>query len=718
MNVIEARWKRAALVACLIVCGSAGAAGAATPPVPEALMLSALIGPESTKLFIDAPAGVTTFEHVRVEIRAPEASDEQPTRIINLTDVAAPEGLATVDLGTARRGAAVSVDVHIREQDPPRTVIRGGDTIVKLRPDLAVTAVFAPPQTLTTRAIDVVVDISELNLETAATATLKLMLGPTPIAEPKTVTVASGGSLSVAFTGVQLTTPISAELTAVIDGAAPFEIDTTNNTGTTDVEVTEHELAPSTVLFPSLGGYGAQFNNHLYAPITQPWMTPGAYADVEEKVKELQPQLVRIFYNDNWEENADRTHPEWAENYSSFVEVVRLAHETGATIDISYQSLGNIVRRDGDPLKRTPADAMARFADALEDLVKNHRLTNVRWATVGNEPNAGQVTLEQIYALNRALHAELVRRGLDGQIKLMGGGLVENAGNPARNHYVWMKAIAENLGDIIEGYAEHVYWNYDDPGRLEYRLRDTYNLMNNVLPEALRKPTYMMEFGARGYLTCGTKPALRDRYYRDADCTEIWRTNIVAFQQLWFAIGSAQLGVAGAAKWDAYWAIYDRFSINQQVYWMTGPPWEGYPLLPTYNAMSLLFHVTAPGWQILRVGPWDESDWSVPAYEVEGHSSNDVPEKELVGYAGPDGELTIVGLDTNGRSLNAASDEPAPTYSIGGLPPNTTLNLALWNAAGDGKNSLAETVDTGPAGVARFEVPLHAAFALTTVAAS
>ena len=42
-----------------------------------------------------------------------------------------------------------------------------------------------------------------------------------------------------------------------------------------------------------------------------------------------------------------------------------------------------------------------------------------------------------------------------------------------------------------------------------------------------------------------------------------------------------------------------------QVYWMTGPPWEGYPLMPTYNAMSLLFHTTVPGWKIIRVDPWD-----------------------------------------------------------------------------------------------------------------
>jgi hypothetical protein len=229
---------------------------------------------------------------------------------------------------------------------------------------------------------------------------------------------------------------------------------------------------------------------------------------------------------------------------------------------------------------------------------------------------------------------------------------------------------------------------------------------------------YMMEFGARGYQTCGTKPSLVNRYYRDADCTEIWRTNIAAFQQLWFAIDSAQLGVAGASKWDAYWAVYDRTSVNAQVYWMTGPPDEGYPLLPTYHALSLLYHATAPGWKILRVGPWYDDDESVPQWRIEGHRSNDSPEQELVSFAGPNGELTVMGLDTNGRSLNTVSSDPPSSYSIGGLPANTAFRLAVWNATGDGTNSIAGTVLTNTAGVARFEVPLQAAFALTTVPVS
>jgi hypothetical protein len=629
-------------------------------------------------------------------------------------------GTATVEFPLVTLGAAGRVDLaaEIRNASPAETDGTNNaltTPIEVLRPPDLVIQSITPEQTLVGKPFTVSVVIAERNNDLGANATVTISAIP---GASRAFEVAAGGTTTVDFSGVTFDSAVPVTVTAEVLDAAPAEDDTTNNALTATVDVTKNELpVEPIVLFPSLLGYGAQFNGHLYAPITQPFMQPGSYADVETKVNELQPQLVRIFYNDNWEENADGTHTtDWRDNYASFVKVVELAQETGATIDISYQNLGNIVRTD--KLKRTPEDEMAKYADTLEDLVKNHGLTNVRWADVGNEPNSGAVTLDQIYALYRALNRELVARGLSDQIRLMSPGLVENAKSPGRTHYDWLRAIAANLGDIIDGYAEHVYWTYDDPGRLEYRLRDTYNLMQTVLPEGQRKPTYMMEFGIRGYISCGTKPALRDRYYRDADCTDIWRTNIAAFQQLWFAIDSAQLGVAGAAKWDAYWAIYDRTSINAQVYWMTGPPSEGYALQPTYYAMWLLFHTTAPGWKIMRVDPWNDDDSSVPAYGVEGHTSNDQPEQELVSYAGPNGELTVVGLDTHGRSLNGVSPDAPSAYSIGGLTANTTFNLALWNATGDGTNSVAGTVTTNAAGVARFDVPVQAAFALTTVPVS
>jgi hypothetical protein len=46
------------------------------------------------------------------------------------------------------------------------------------------------------------------------------------------------------------------------------------------------------------------------------------------------------------------------------------------------------------------------------------------------------------------------------------------------------------------------------------------------------------------------------------------------------------------------------------------------------------------------------------------------------------------------------------------------LTLVVWNATGDGRNTDGGTVTTDSAGVARFQVPLHAAFSLTNVPVS
>ena len=690
MKSHETRWKRSALLACAVIaCGAAGAAGAADPPAAEALDLSALTGPEGADLYIDAPAGAVAFEHVHVQIRAPEGSAEPATRIINLKDVAAPGGVATIDLGEVGRGAIVSTEAHVREASPPRTAIHRGETIAKLRPDLTVAAVHAPAQTLSTRAIDVVADISELNLETGAKATVKLMLGPTPVAEAQSVTVPAGGSFSVPFKDVKLTTATSAELTVVIDGAAPFETDGKNNSRKTKVEVTEHELVRSNVLLDALGGYGAQFNQHVYASITP--KPPGSLPDLEAKVKALEPQLVRIFFHEVQERDPDQL--------ASFYKTVELAQATGAAINITYHTATNA--------KLNPPLFMRNFAIVLETLVKTKGFTNVRWVTIQNEPNSTSVTLDQYERLYRALHAELVARNLRDQIKLMGGDLVENGGNvPIPNHIPWWTFMAQNMSDVLDAYSVHIYWNYWDLPRMEFRLRSVRTIVDGPLLEGARKPLYVMEFGVRGIQNIAGKPVIQPGYWEDG--TPLSRTNIAAFQHVWFNIASAQLGYSGAVKWDAYWGRYTPG--YRETYNLIGPADEGWPLFPAYHALKLLFQTTERGWQVVGVAPWEDDDWK--------QDKVDQAEKELAAFAGPDGLLTVMGLDSHGRGLNAVSEEPAPQYSIGGLPSSTPFTLAVWNASGNGENSVAGTVTTDAAGVARFEVPLHAAFSLTTVPVS
>ena len=357
--------------------------------------------------------------------------------------------------------------------------------------------------------------------------------------------------------------------------------------------------------------------------------------------------------------------------------------------------------------KLQPVASMTRFAAVLENLVVSRGDTNVRWVTVANEPNSTQLTMAEYEALYRALHAQLVERGLRDHIGMMGGDLVEGPVGAPNDHRNWWRYMAEHMNDVLDAYSVHIYWQYFDIPRMEFRLKDVHRIITEELPAAARKPTYIMEFAVRGINTAAGKPTKQFAYWEDG--TEMRKTNVAAFQQLWFFLESAQLGYTGTAKWDAYWGMYDLSSVNNQVYWMTGTAAEGWPLFPTYHALRLLLQTTQRGWQGVQVAPWTEDDWQVGV--------PDQPEQEIAAFAGPDGYLTLMGLDTHARLLNTASTE-SPRYSIGGLPPSTELNLAIWNAVADGVNSIAPKVTTNAAGVARFEVPLHAAFALTTVPVS
>ena len=535
------QWRRAARLvataACVAVVLGATDAAAADPPSCYTIELSALTGPQGADLTLDiaAAAGcadVETLKKVQLKIYAADGSLDD---VRNLDDVPAPGGRASIELGELERQRRIEANVLVQSATPSRTYVVRGETSTLLRPDLVVATVQAPLQTLTTRPIDVEAQIAELNGDSAARATVTLLWGPTPL-RSESVTVTAGGRASVSFANVELTSPVPTELTVLVGDASPAETDETNNSRSTTVDVTEHELARSRLLVDGLGGYGAQFNQHVFAPVTP--APPATLPDLEAKVKALEPQLVRIFYHVGQE--ADPS------NMASFIETVQLAQDAGATINITYQT--------ATAARLQPALFMGRFAAILEDLVRARGLTNIRWVTLQNEPNTPdfQITTDQYNALHRALHAELLARGLRAQIGLMGGDLVQSSG--ARDQRVWFQYMAHNMNDILDAYSVHIYWNYWDIPRMELRLRDVRQIVAEELPAQARKPVFVTEFGVRGIENFPGKPAFPPGYWEDG--TQMSRTNIEAFQMLWFNIVSAQLGFSGTAKWDAYWGKY------------------------------------------------------------------------------------------------------------------------------------------------------------------
>jgi hypothetical protein len=660
-------------------------------PACYALALRALTGPAGADLTlkVSTAEGCAAPDALKkVQLKTFDAAG-QLADVRNLKDVAAPGGTANVQLGDVPRGRHLEAEVLVQTGDPERTYVLRDDATTLLRPNLTVTSVQAPAQTLTVRPVDVHAQIAEVNGDVDATASVTVAQGPTPLAPAQTVNVPAGGQVAVSFSGLALTTPVPVELTVRVSDVAPAETNADDNARSATVDVTENELARSRLLLDNLGGYGAQFNHHVFAKITP---GPAGAPGLEPKVDALEPQLVRIFYND-----ASQNPVAFPDRYASFIDVVRMANETGASINITYQTTA----RAQDDI----AGSMSKFADVFNDLVRTRGYTNVRWATIQNEPNRARfLTKDEYRDLYRALHNALVARGLREQVKLMVGDLVESDVNG--NHRDWMAYITANMLDIVDAYSEHIYWQYWDTSRMDFRLKDVRKLMFEELPPEARRPVYLIEYGVRGHQL--DKPGVLDSlggYWENT--TQIVRTNIAAFQQLWFNIEAAQLGFDGTAKWDAYWGKYDN---GTQAFYMIGPEDEGWPLFPTYHALRMLFQTTARGWQILGVDPWGDDDWKLN----DQNRPFDQLEKEIAAYAGPNGELTLLGLDSRGRDLNAVSTE-TPAYSVGGLPPATTFNLVIWNALGNGEDVISTPVTTNAAGVARFAVPLHGAFALTTV---
>jgi hypothetical protein len=185
----------AVVVACGAASGNASGAASSVCPsstaVPYAMTAHALTGSAHTDLtltFTTAPGcgAVTTVKHVLIKTYT-EAGVTGLVR--NLNDVAAPGGVAQVVLDSLERGLQIKTDALIQTGTPPRTYIVESATRSLLRPDLVVSAVHAPLQTLTTRPVDVTADIAEVYGDTGATAQVTLAGDVGPLVGPVAVTV-------------------------------------------------------------------------------------------------------------------------------------------------------------------------------------------------------------------------------------------------------------------------------------------------------------------------------------------------------------------------------------------------------------------------------------------------------------------------------------------------------------------------------------------------
>ena len=419
------------------------------------------------------------------------------------------------------------------------------------------------------------------------------------------------------------------------------------------------------VITPEIAGYGGQLNGRLYAAVSRSaGVTADNVPELQRNFALLQPQIVRVFVA-----AADLTDPD---RRASTARALLLAQWSGATINLTWQG-GALNVANGTIPK------LAAFLD--EEVPK---ISGLRWLTIQNEPNSTKLTLPGYEAQYRELDPYLAN--VRGQLRYMGGDLVRGDGQ--QDQAFWFQYMAAHMGDILDAWSIHVFWDYWDTDKLVDRLTEVRQTYDSIMPRA-RRPLYVTEYGVRGLRTFGgvtTEPG----FWKDG--TPMARTNVEAFQQAWFDVLAARLGYVAALRWDLHFAKYDN---STQSFWLIGPPGEGWPALPSYNALHLFTATVEPGWSVIAV-------------------DGDAGTKLVTAYEGRAGALTLIGLDTAGSQLTTVSPTNT-TYTIGGLPPQTTFHLAVWNELGNGGIVNDPDVLTDASGVATFAVPIDAVFALTTV---
>jgi len=494
----------------------------------------------------------------------------------------------------------------------------------------------------------------------ARRANVTVASGPSVLAV-RAVRVPARGRLTVKLP-VTLPTPGKTQLTVSLTGARPRHV---------TVDVAEFRVRTSSVVVPSLAGYGGQFNHHVYAALSRTaGVTDDNVVDMENKMRALHPQFSRVFFTPQAFTDPDKM--------QSFVRTMQFAQSTGTDIDVTWQ---------GGTLS-VAAGTVPKFADVLLDLVRNKGITHLRWLTLQNEPNRTRITMQQYETQYRELDPYI--QSIRGQVRYMGGDLVRGPDTGAPNQDVWFQYLAAHMSDILDAYSIHVFWDYWDTQKLVDRLTEVRAIVD-ALPEAGRKPVYVTEYGVRGQRTFNGAPVGDPGVWDDG--TPINQTNVSAFQQAWFDVLAANLGFLGTSKWDSYYGKYDN---GTQFYYFIGAPQNGWPLYPLYNLLQVMTTTVKRGWQVVAVD-------SVPATS-----------RLLAGYLGKAGQLTVVGLDTAGAQLNA----PSPTtvsYAIAGLPPAKKLSLLVWNQAGDGLVGPKQPVVSDAAGVVTIAVPQHAVFVLTSI---
>lgn len=372
---------------------------------------------------------------------------------------------------------------------------------------------------------------------------------------------------------------------------------------------------------PPIVGYGIEMSPYLTAPNAgQP---VGDLADLEQKLKNLTPQHVRIFVRTDWWQPGNE------KIRDSFIRTCELAQSAGATINVTLWS----------GWETRPSESSAAMSHLLKDLIVNHSLTAVRYVTLQNEVNSTKITMAEYNAFYRMFDHDLRKDGIRDKIQIVGGDLVRT------RQADWLRDLATELPDVCDGHSVHIYWSYPDALDAIQRLRGIAHVAE-TLPVAGRRPMYITEFGVRGndWQGPGKEPGVF------TDGTPMTQTPTTALQVGWLMTEATRLGFVATVQWEGYDMAYGKHAMH---YGIMGEPGEGWPLRPVYHVLRLFTHTITPGSRALA---------------TEGEATN----VAFAAVQSPQGDLTLMALNHSTTTQ---------TISIAGLPLQKNFHRIAWTSA-------------------------------------
>jgi hypothetical protein len=146
---------------------------------------------------------------------------------------------------------------------------------------------------------------------------------------------------------------------------------------------------------------------------------------------------------------------------------------------------------------------MDRFADELGVILDDGAIPGL-WVTLFNEPNTTQRTLPEYQQVHRLLDRELRARG-SAIASASWGDLIRSTAGASQTE--WFRYMARNMGDLLDAWSVHVYWDFWEPDKIDERLLREVRSIYASIPEEQRRPLYITEFGIRGLGTFEESPA-------------------------------------------------------------------------------------------------------------------------------------------------------------------------------------------------------------------